>query len=206
MECTTEYIESCGCTIAQPRRGHRYGAESLALARFAGVRDNDRVADLGSGVGIVAFMAAGVRTASIVAVEIQRALHDIARENVLRNNLGERILCVCDDWRSFAVANAERFDLVLSNPPFFPSGRGRMSPDPQRAAARHELHGTLKDLLMSADRLLAPKGRFAIAFNARRRMELEAAAFFVGLTFHRCETPSFGDASSSFLLAAFRKT
>ena len=177
MDLTSESFDSCGLTISQPRRGHRYGPESLALASFAHVREGDRVADLCSGCGIVALLLAARGTpARVVAVEIQEGLHQVALHNVRENGYGELVECVREDYRRFAERLPGAFDLVVANPPFFPKEGMRLPPDPQRSAARHELHGTIAELFAAARRLLVPGGRLAIVIDSRRQAEMERVA------------------------------
>jgi tRNA1(Val) A37 N6-methylase TrmN6 len=199
---TSERFESCGLTIAQPRKGHRYGPESLCLAAFAEVRPGDRIVDLGAGVGVIALLLAARREdARVTAVEIQPALHAIAEHNVVRNGYGGRVQCVCDDARRFAEQHGAAFDLVVANPPFYRRGAGRLCADAQRAAARHELHGTIADVCAAASMLMAPGARFALVFEASRREDLETAAAQAGLCLSRQDV----QAGRPYLLAEYRK-
>ncbi|MFA5811469.1 MAG: methyltransferase [bacterium] len=170
---TSEQFDSIDLRIWQPAKGHRYGPESLALADFVQLKAGERVIELGSGVGVISLMlAARAKGVSITAVEIQELLHAIAVRNVRENGYELSVTCVNDDYRRFAEANRNAFDLVVSNPPFYVAGQGRMSPDPQRAQARHEMNGTLADLVASADEMLAPNGRLKIVLDSRRLDEL----------------------------------
>jgi tRNA1Val (adenine37-N6)-methyltransferase len=58
------------------------------------------------------------------------------------------------------------FDLVVSNPPFYPINTGRLSPNAGRAVARHELNGTFLDFARGARHLLKDTGRFVIIHRA----------------------------------------
>ncbi len=50
-------------------------------------------------------------------------------------------------------------DVVITNPPFYLLGSGRINPDSQDAAARHELLGTLQDFVSAAAYLLKNGGK-----------------------------------------------
>lgn len=179
---TSEYFESLGLVISQPARGYRYGAPAIALAEFSRARAGWRVAELGGGCGVVAtIIASRDRPASVVAVEIQRGLHDVAVCNALENGLGEILRCVNDDYRRFAPSHRRSFDLVVANPPFYAPGCGRLPMDSQRAAAHHELNGTLGELVSSASLMLVPGGRFSVVLPDERRFELTTAAAEEGL-------------------------
>jgi tRNA1Val (adenine37-N6)-methyltransferase len=202
MELTSEHFDSAGIAVLQPARGHRYGAESLALADFVRTLPGARVAELGSGVGLISLLiAARLAPREVVAVEIQPALHEIARRNVRENGYGAAVRCVNEDYRKFADGNEGEFECVVSNPPFYRSGDGRIPPDPVRAAARHEINGTVEELAASAHALLSRGGHFFVVFDARREEELRLAASAAGFGEIRIERPE----GAAYVLAEFRK-
>jgi tRNA1Val (adenine37-N6)-methyltransferase len=170
------------------------------LAGFCSSCEGLRVAELGSGCGVVSLIiAARKRPSCVVAVEVQEELHRIAELNVAMNELGEVVECANVDHRVFAPMHCNSFDVIVSNPPFHPADAGRINPNSQRAIARHEMHGTLRDTLLSAKTLLAPGGRFAIVFASDRRNELLDLAKSAGLELLRIE-----DRETVFL-AEFKK-
>jgi len=71
-----------------------------------------------------------------------------------------------DDWRGESV------DVVMTNPPFRPPTRGRVSSGVERGLARFELAGGLSDFLRAAAFLLKNGGRFYIVYLAERLAEL----------------------------------
>jgi tRNA1Val (adenine37-N6)-methyltransferase len=98
------------------------------LAKFANARKNDRVADLGAGGGIISLLLASTTdVGQIIAIEIQGELADVARRNVLLNNLTHRIEVITDDLRlADKHFTAGQFDLVVSNPPYRTVGSGSL--------------------------------------------------------------------------------
>ncbi len=63
-------------------------------------------------------------------------------------------------------------DLVVSNPPYRKPENGRIAPNNERAAARHELAGELENFVAAAAWLLKNGGRFALIYLAERLPEL----------------------------------
>ena len=174
-ELTSEYFESVGITVDQPKDGHRYGGESIELANFCCVGGD--VVELGSGCGVISLiLAAGNHQHSIVAVEIQETLHNIALKNVEQNNLSKIVTCVNADFRTYARRHPSSADVVVSNPPFYALNSGRMSKNILRANARHEVHGTIDDLIVAAKLLLRPKGKLFLVFLKSRQYELLKSA------------------------------
>ncbi|NLD27625.1 MAG: methyltransferase [Myxococcales bacterium] len=160
--------------------------DSLALAKFVELRDGERVVEFGAGVGVISILlAARSKPLSFSCVEIQKSLFDIMKGNVSANGLDKIISCVCGDFREFALKNRERFDHLIANPPFHRAFSGRLSPDPQRAAARHELNGTIEDLVASARIVLSGGGKFSIVFINSRRGELDRIAAKYGFELNR---------------------
>jgi len=202
MKLTSEYFESADIMVWQPERGHRYGQESLALVEFAKITAGQRVAELGSGTGLISLLiAAKTKPREVVAVEIQPEFHEIALRNVKENGYDAVVRCVNEDFRKFADTNRRAFDCVVSNPPFFCADEGRLSPDPVRAAARHELNGTIEELAQSAHALLQPGGSFFVVFDARRVEELKDAANRTGFNSIKVENMT----PSAFILAEFHR-
>ncbi len=154
--------------LYQRRRGHRYSLDDVLTAAEA-VRvapAAHSVADLGTGIGSVLHMVAWkLPGAKLVGIERQAVSFELLRRNVARNGLAGRVRLVHGDLRHRALLDElpfTPFDLVTGTPPYFPVGTASPSPDPQRAAARMELHGGIEDYLASAARLLAPEGRFVL--------------------------------------------
>jgi release factor glutamine methyltransferase len=76
-----------------------------------------QILDLGTGTGAIALAIAHARPDIVMtAVDASPAALEIARENAARLNC-RNVRCVQSDWFS-ALNKDERFDLVLSNPPY----------------------------------------------------------------------------------------
>lgn len=90
----------------------------LALEKLPGLVA-PKVVDLGAGSGIVAIsLALECPAATVVAVELSEEALAVARNNAGR--LGARIDFRLGDW--FAPLASERFDLIVSNPPYVADG------------------------------------------------------------------------------------
>jgi release factor glutamine methyltransferase len=75
-----------------------------------------RVADVGTGSGILALAAARAGAASVVAVDINPNAARTAAENAHANRLGERVVALCSNALS-ALAPRPVFDVILMAPP-----------------------------------------------------------------------------------------
>ncbi len=133
--------------LYQPARGYRFSIDALLLAVFARGRCAGSVADLGTGCGVLPLLLARRdEVVHVTAVEIQQELAGLARRNSELNGCSEKITVLCGDVRAIGkMAPPESFDAVVTNPPFYPVASGRINPMAQKAAARHEVHGSLDD-------------------------------------------------------------
>jgi release factor glutamine methyltransferase len=90
-----------------------------ALKEF-GATPPARLIDLGTGTGcLIISLLTEWREATGVAVDISAAALDIARRNAGRLGTAERMTFDC---RDFGATCTERFDLVVSNPPYIADG------------------------------------------------------------------------------------
>jgi len=94
-----------------------------------------RVLDLGTGSGAIAIALAQARPqARLTAVDVDYAALTVARENARRHRVSVRFFC--GDW--FGALPGERFDLIVSNPPYVAAADshlalGDLRFEPQRA-------------------------------------------------------------------------
>ena len=80
-----------------------------------------RIVDLGAGSGAIAVtLAHQLPHAQITAIDLSSAALAVARENAERNGVSSRIRFLCGNL--LAPVAEERFEIVVSNPPYVPSG------------------------------------------------------------------------------------
>jgi tRNA1(Val) A37 N6-methylase TrmN6 len=153
-------------SMFQRRRGHRHSTDDLLTAWYAVSKApavSLRLLDLGSGIGSVGLSVLWrFEQATLTAIEVQDVSHALLRENVNANELERRVHTIHGDLRHFETH--EDFDLVTGSPPYFDVNDGIVSADSQRAAARFELHGDVRDYCLAARKALAPGGRFIFCF------------------------------------------
>ncbi len=148
--------------------------DAILLSQFVTIRKNEKVIDLGTGCGILPLLLSQTTKArSFVGVEIQKGLAECAEKNVTLNRLEHKISILHQDFRELKETFPPgSFHVVLSNPPYRKYRTGRMNPSMEKAVARHEIKGTLEDLVAIASYLLPPKGRCYLIFPALRIVDL----------------------------------
>lgn len=185
--------------VLQRKKGYRFAVDAPLLADFIRTRTEDEALELGTGSGIVSLLLSVKPFRRVVALEIQEGLADLARRNVALNGLGERIEVVQADLRTFDPGR--RFDLVFSNPPYIRKATGFLSGSAEKSAAKHELHGTIRDILMKTAGWLEPAGRACFIYTQKRRADFLAAAAESGLSVRRIRSvqPRAGEPANLFL-------
>lgn len=144
------------------------GGDALALGAFSTVKPGWRVCDLGTGSGaLLLLLARRADGLSLTGIDIDPLSARIARENLAANGLAGDILT--GDLRT-APLPAGGFDLVVSNPPYFPVGSGKSA-----GPARSEESCTLEELCAAAGRLTKNGGRFALCHRPERLTDVLCA-------------------------------
>ncbi|MGM9522409.1 MAG: tRNA1(Val) (adenine(37)-N6)-methyltransferase [Oscillospiraceae bacterium] len=156
-------LDCCG---AEP-----VSTDSVLLADFARIAGVRRAADFGCGSGLLAILIAQ-RSESITidCVELSAEAARCAQRNIDRNGLSKRLSVLLRDLRTLREAEVGKYQLIISNPPYFAVGRGT-PPKEDRAAAREERTCSLTELSNSAARLLGDGGRFSMVYPAERLSE-----------------------------------
>jgi HemK-related putative methylase len=137
---------------------------SEILAGFVGRLDlrGKRVADVGTGSGVLALAAARAGAAFVLAVDVNPEAARSASENARENGYADRIVVVCADLLS-TVSTDARFDVIVSNPPFFP-GEPRDTAD--RAWHAGPAYRDIAPLFAQMRERLAPAGRAYVVLSS----------------------------------------
>lgn len=160
-------------------------AEAHAVAERSG---SVLVADLCTGSGAVALAVAHEVPAAVVhAVELDRSAHEWAARNVGASGL--RVHLVRGDARTALAELDGTVDVVVSNPPYVPSGAVPVDPEVAQHDPAVALYGLGHDglevprgIAAAAARLLRPRGLFVmehaeVQAEAARELVRATAAF-----------------------------
>jgi release factor glutamine methyltransferase len=108
---------NCDVLIPRPETEHLVEKAIALAAGFAG----PRIVDVGAGSGAIAVaLARKLPAALMTATEISAPALAVARENAERNGLARRVRFLEGDL--LAPVAGERFDIVVSNPPYVQEG------------------------------------------------------------------------------------
>lgn len=172
-----------GLKIIQSRNAYRFSEDSVLFADFVEVSPDESLLDLGTGSGILPLLIIQKEESlNITGIEIHQKLADMARRSIKYNNLEEKITIVHGDLREAdKLFPADKWDKLITNPPYFRADEGRISPNNSVAIAKHEVECTLADILKATCLLLKPGGSFYIVYTYQRLDELVSLCRETGL-------------------------
>jgi len=164
--------------IIQSDKLYRFTSDSVLLANLATVVNAARVADLGSGSGIIAIIiAAKSQAAEVVGLELQPELADMAQRSVAYNKLENKVKVVIGDIKNAPeLLGREQFDLVVTNPPYAPMASGAGSKSEHINICKCEIRITLEEIIDKASKLLKFGGRLCMVLKSTRLAELISIA------------------------------
>lgn len=163
-----------GLKLIQKKTGFRFGVDAVLLADFANVKRKHKVIDICTGTGIVPFLLWGkYAPESIVGLEIQDDMVEMAKRSVVLNELDEKIEFINGDLKDKKLLNnLGRFDVLTVNPPYKLNNAGIVNPDDKLAIARHEVLCNLEDVIASAKKLLKDNGRMYMVHRPERLIDI----------------------------------
>lgn len=151
----TAHAQRSGFSFKQFHVAHdgcamKVGTDAILLGAWVPVLDISRVLDIGTGSGILSLMLAQRAAGSIHidALDIDEDAVAQATENVIHSPWAEKICCRHSALQEHTAAP---YDLLISNPPYFPHGQTLSSA--ARQCARHTEQLSHTQLLKDAARL-----------------------------------------------------
>ena len=166
---------SDGSPIFTLSDGYKFTSDSILLANKVQPDRNDTVVDFCAGSGIVGFeIAAKNDFNKLKLVEIDHAQCDVILQSKRFKKFKTEVEVVNSKIQELEnLITKNSVDIVVCNPPFFKVGAGKMNKNPKIAIARHEIELTLKEIFISAKRILKNEGKFFLLHIKSRDKEIE---------------------------------
>lgn len=173
-----DYLLAEELRIIQSPSVFSFSLDAVLLAKFAYVpKRSGKIVDLCAGNGAVPLFLSARTNASILAVELQERLADMARRSVAYNELEKQIQIIQDDVIGIASKiGYDKYDTVTCNPPYFAANEAsERNMKEHLAIARHEIHLTLEQAVRSASELLKQGGKAAFVHRPGRLLDIVTA-------------------------------
>lgn len=131
-----------------------------------------RILDIGSGTGLLMLMLAQKHKGDIRGIEIDLQAFIQLKENIANSPWSQLLKAYPGDVRTFCFP--EKFDFIISNPPFFENDLPAISASAN--LARHSKELTLSELLDAINANLSYNGSFGVLLPYHRSAWFEEKA------------------------------
>ena len=159
-------------TIEQDKCAMKIGTDGVLLGAWTSIETEPfAILDIGAGTGILSLMLAQRCYAGIIdAIEIDDDAYEQCVENFEASPWADRLFCYHASLEEFADEIEDKYDLILSNPPFF--SEDYKTESEQRDLARFSDAMPFEHLIESVSKLLSEDGVFALLFHLKKKLLL----------------------------------
>ncbi len=170
-----DYLLAEDLRIIQSPSVFSFSLDAVLLARFTYVPiQKGRLIDLCSGNGVIPLFLSTRTKGSVLGVEIQERLYNMAVRSIQYNKLEERISMIHGDIKEMPKQlGYGKFDIVTCNPPYFPTpDKNEINENEHLAIARHEILCTLEDAIKVSSQLVRQGGKVSFVHRPSRLIDI----------------------------------
>ncbi len=143
--------------IIQDSSAMKVGTDAMILGSLVDVDLNGKCLEIGTGTGVISLMLLQRSPKLfITAIDIDAVSSEEAIQNFSNSPWSSRVNGVQCDFLNYAFET--KFDLIVSNPPYFENGL--LNTSKRKAVTRHEDSLPLINLFEKSSKLLTDKGNF----------------------------------------------
>lgn len=138
----------------------KVGTDGALIGAWTNVNGTNNILDVGTGTGLIALMLAQRTSANVFGLEIEKNAANEAMLNVENSPWKNRICIKNISFQDFVKSTDQKFDLIVSNPPFFTNSFKNEVEN--RSIARHNDLLPFSELIAGAKKLMNENGRLAV--------------------------------------------
>ncbi len=159
----------------------KIGTDGVLLGAWTSIENTpETILDIGAGTGLLALMLAQRSMAhTIDSLEIDGDAYEQCVENFENSPWGDRLFCFHAGLDEFTEEIEDRYDLIISNPPFY--SEKVTSGNIARDNARQNQSLPFDELIGGVSLLLSPSGNFATIIPFKEEQRFMALAAQKGL-------------------------
>jgi len=167
-------VDQTGCAM-------KINTDGVLLGALAGAGNPKTILDIGTGTGVIALMLAQRFPEAIIdGVEIDEKAAKTAKNNFANSPFADRLTLYGDSFERFFEDNPDRrYDLIISNPPFYINSL--KSPGAGKQLAKHADDGFFESLLTGVAEHLSEDGLLWLILPIETAELVEALAAKMGL-------------------------
>lgn len=173
--------------VEHHRSTMKVGTDAVLLSAWTQVAGATKVLDIGTGCGIISLiLASRSPDLDVTAIDIDSQSIEEAQLNFAASRWSSRLMALNQSLQSFVASTPDRFDLIVSNPPWFINCL-RVPGNSRRNNARHHDALNFPDLIDGTTRLLSDNGRATFILPATEGTLFVEMALRKGLNLsHKC--------------------
>lgn len=159
--------------IIQNKNYFNFSLDSVLLPNFVIINPNTKkILDLCTGNAPIPLILSTKTKASIIGIEIQKEIYDLAIESIKINKkdsieiINKNAKDIINDYET------DTFDIITCNPPYFKyTENSKINDNDQKTIARHEKYIKLEDILKISKKLLKNGGSLCMIHRTDRLIE-----------------------------------
>ncbi len=155
--------------IHQKNTALKVGTDSMVLGTLCQWDKPKRLLDIGTGTGVLSLMCAQrFSFEEIIGIELSEEAFTDAQINAQNNPFPSKIVVLNQAIQEYQ--STERFDAIISNPPFFENSS--KNPNAHKSLARHTESLSFLELVQSISSLLSENGKawIIIPFESKKQL------------------------------------
>lgn len=158
---SNNYFKFKQFAVFQDHCAMKVGTDGVLLGAWTQVAGRSNILDVGTGTGLIALMLAQRNLLSMIdAIDIDKDCVAQAQQNVSRSPFAKQIHVEKNSFQDFAQQTNKKYDLIVSNPPYFQNAL--QSPNSFRNFARHNVTLSFFEIITQGSSLLSDEGHIAL--------------------------------------------
>lgn len=162
--------------IDQSNAPFKVGTDGILLGAWCNIEHVENSLDIGTGTGIIGLMLAQRTKKMVTAIEINEIAYLQAKLNIEHSKWNNKVELINSSLQQFcknAIEN-KKFDLIVSNPPYFVNSLKSINKD--KSTARHTDTLSHKDILIRTKNIITEKGRLCVVLPEEEGKKYIASA------------------------------
>ena len=158
-------------TIYQDKTAMKVGTDGVLLGCWVNASNPKNILDVGTGTGLIALISAQrFKNSKITAIDINNDAYLQAKDNVNNSVFKNQIEVLNTSLQDFSRLSKKKYDLIISNPPYFQ--KSLKSNSEAKNIARHDIELTYSDLISFSSNILTDNGKICLILPTNHEDEI----------------------------------